>query len=65
MRQVLDVLAALRKPHTVAELAERTELPRMTIYRILRALPDAGIRLRVSAPRRGANGRPARFYQLA
>lgn len=62
---MLDVIAALAKPHTVAELAERTGLHARTVYRILRALPDAGIRLRVTEPKRGANGRPARLYRRA
>lgn len=65
VRQVLGVLEALRKPHTAAELAERTGLHVRTVYRVLRALPDAGIRLRVSRPVRRANGRPVRLYQRA
>jgi len=63
--QVLAVLAALAKPHTAAELAERTGLHVRTVYRILQALPEAGIGLRVTEPKRRAHGRPVRFYRRA
>ncbi len=61
--QVLAVLAALAKPHTAAELAAHTGLHVRTVYRILRALPEAGIGLRVTEPKHRGPGRPVRFYR--
>lgn len=61
----LRVLAALDHPRTVSEIAEASVLHPRKVYRILEALPAAGLTIEVHEQAHGGPGSPHRRYRVS